>query len=239
MNILLVDDNYDLVDGLSMILESEGHKVSLANSGKEAIGIIDSKKLDMAFIDIKMPDVNGLEIFLYLHEQNPEVAVYMMTGFRVEQVLSEIVINGKVAVLRTPFSMEELTQHVQEIGEEGIILIDSDDPHLGQRIEKECIADGHAVSLIMRSQNDLVAQLQEQSPSILIVDMGQPLICSLAIYLELKHRGRTCRMLALINRNSTESETSDPLRSIALTGCLFKPFNPEALLAIVNQKQNQ
>ena len=61
-NILIVDDDKDIVNLLSDILEDEGYTVSPAFNGKEALKLIADNKFDLLIIDVMLPDINGYEI---------------------------------------------------------------------------------------------------------------------------------------------------------------------------------
>jgi DNA-binding NtrC family response regulator len=82
--ILVVDDDEDIRKTLTHILKKEGHKVVSAGSGEEAVDIVSRQSCQMAFIDVKLPKIDGLETFLRIKDINPGILTVMMTGFRNE-----------------------------------------------------------------------------------------------------------------------------------------------------------
>ncbi|TDN68843.1 signal transduction histidine kinase [Paraburkholderia sp. BL10I2N1] len=81
--ILLVDDNADATEALATLLALEGHEVKRAQSGPEALSMVDSFTPDVALIDIGMPGMDGRELARLLreHEQCPETKLVALTGY--------------------------------------------------------------------------------------------------------------------------------------------------------------
>lgn len=89
-NILVVDDNHLVVKSLSRLLESQGYIVDTAESGQEALMIISKKEFDLIILDIRMPDIDGVEtaqnIKEFLKENNKtEIPIIFITGYADEK----------------------------------------------------------------------------------------------------------------------------------------------------------
>jgi len=82
--ILIVDDDGDFCQTMARTLELKGYRVETANSGEEAIRIAREREFQIAFIDVKMPFMNGLETYLRLKEINSGIVTIMMTAYRDE-----------------------------------------------------------------------------------------------------------------------------------------------------------
>ncbi len=116
--ILVVDDDADICDTLTKILKQQGYDVLTANSGEEAITMAQSKSYQMAFIDVKLPNIDGLETLLRLKEINPDLMVIMMTGFRneVKDALDKAQAASAITCLYKPFDPAEAAELVKKIG---------------------------------------------------------------------------------------------------------------------------
>lgn len=79
--ILIVDDNADFRKTMTRVLEREGYRVDAAGSGEEAIKIVQERPCQIAFVDVKMPLMDGLETYLKLREINSGMVTIMMTGY--------------------------------------------------------------------------------------------------------------------------------------------------------------
>jgi DNA-binding NtrC family response regulator len=115
--ILVVDDDADICATLTKILERQGYDVLTAGSGEEAITMSQNKACQMAFIDVKLPDIDGLETLLRLKEINPDLTVIMMTGFRneVKDALDKAQEASAVTCLYKPFDPAEATELVKRV----------------------------------------------------------------------------------------------------------------------------
>ncbi len=116
--ILVIDDDADICDTLTKVLKQQGHEVLTAGSGEEAIAIAQDKDLQMAFIDVKLPNIDGLETLLRLKEINPDILTVMMTGFRneVKDALDKAQEASAITCLYKPFDPAEAADIVMKIG---------------------------------------------------------------------------------------------------------------------------
>jgi DNA-binding NtrC family response regulator len=239
LNILIIDDNRDMADGLGMILEHEGYQVTLAYNGHDGINAFNCGRFDMALIDIRMPDMNGFEVLQKIHKQNPNVGVFMITGYRIEQMLSEIVDDGDVEVLRSPYEDGHLLEILDREQSETIILVDDDDPACGERLSA-CLSGHGMQALLARNCREAIDGVLSGPVEVLVLDMRMPIIYGLAVYTELKQRGRIVKTIIIAGCPHGDSDSVDSLRSTSVTGCLFKPFRPESMLrAIADMKKRQ
>jgi DNA-binding NtrC family response regulator len=79
--ILVVDDDNKICDTLSLILESRGYQVDVANTGKIAIEKAKINKYNLAVLDIKLPDIDGTKLLKSIHEISPQIVRIIMTGY--------------------------------------------------------------------------------------------------------------------------------------------------------------
>lgn len=233
MKILIVDDNRDLADGLAVVLEDEGHDVRLAYSAGSGVDLFRGEKPDVLFLDVKLPDQNGVDVFRMLHQEQPDVRIIMMTGYRLEQLLAKVVEKGEVAVLRRPFTMEALLDKLYEVEEEGIVLIADDDPDFADGMAEYLSMHGKRV-LIAHTGKEALEMAASNEIDVLVLDLRLPVICGIDIYLELKSRGQVVPMIIVTGYGASEKNTIDTFRSMEVTGCLFKPFEPSLLIDTIN-----
>lgn len=79
--ILVVDDEKMIRDMLEKAMGREGFTVICAESGEEALGILDDKKIFVMFLDLKLPGMNGLELCRQIRDINPMAIAYAITGY--------------------------------------------------------------------------------------------------------------------------------------------------------------
>ena len=114
-SILVVDDEPGMRALFSFMLGAKGYEVRTAGSGEDALENVRSSPCDLVFLDIRMPYMNGLEVFRVLKELQPDVAVVMMTGYAVEQLLNDALREGAKGYLRKPFTVEELMNSIESV----------------------------------------------------------------------------------------------------------------------------
>lgn len=116
--ILVVDDDEDIRLTMTKIFEQEGHRVVTAGSGEEAIELLERQDCLMAFIDIKLPNIDGMETLLRLKEINPRLLTVLMTGFKneVRDALEKARQSAAITCLYKPFDPSEATEIIKHIG---------------------------------------------------------------------------------------------------------------------------
>ena len=114
-NILIVEDNMDLSEGIQWALEQADFKVTAVSSGEEAVSLIQEKNFDLTLIDLNLPGMDGIEVLLNILDLDPEAKVIVMTAYKVESLLIEVQDRGAITILRKPFEMGQLLGLIAKI----------------------------------------------------------------------------------------------------------------------------
>lgn len=114
-SILIVDDEENLRMTLSRILNKEGHTVTTAPSGEEALHLTRAGAFDLAFIDLKMAGMGGLELLGELRSQYPEMPVLILTAHASLDSAIEAVRQGARDYLIKPADPTAIIERVDEI----------------------------------------------------------------------------------------------------------------------------
>ena len=102
-SVLIVDDNLDFGEGLKSVLKDEGFDVTYASSGSDAMLRSREKRFDITFMDMKLPDMTGVEALMEIIKIYADARVIMMSGYRVHDLLNEALERGAESVLNKPF----------------------------------------------------------------------------------------------------------------------------------------
>ncbi len=108
INLLLVDDEESFVSVLSKRLNRRGVEVTRALSGAEALRQVRKREFDIMILDLKMEEMNGLEVLKTVRIVAPEMAVIMLTGHGSEQAAREGVTLGATDYLLKPCDLDDL-----------------------------------------------------------------------------------------------------------------------------------
>ena len=106
--ILIIDDEEVLRDGCRQVLEKCGYGVLTAGQGNEGIKLARERMPDMAFIDLKMPNMSGMEIIEILSRDIPDIVLVMITGFATIVSAVEAMQKGAYDYLPKPFNPDQL-----------------------------------------------------------------------------------------------------------------------------------
>jgi DNA-binding NtrC family response regulator len=118
IRILLVDDEADLVEFLARLLLKRGYTVTATNSGPEAIEAVEAQTFDVAIVDLKMPQMDGIEVLKKIRAIQPYLEVIMLTGHGSPGSALEA---GRLKAFRyllKPYKIEELLGQIQEAYEQ-------------------------------------------------------------------------------------------------------------------------
>jgi DNA-binding NtrC family response regulator len=121
MKILIVDDEQVIRDLFTQVLETKGHEVAQAAHGREAVVLVEASAYDLIFIDIIMPDIDGVEVFKLIKKARPNATVVMITGFAVEEKLREAMALGAFDYLYKPFNIVELMAILGKLKKRGVL----------------------------------------------------------------------------------------------------------------------
>jgi len=107
-NILVVENEVGMRATLCAILEDAGYKVSGLDKGAEALEMIRNQPFNVVITDIRLPDVDGMEILELAKEIDPDVAVIVMTGYASLETAVEAVNEGAYAYFVKPANVDEI-----------------------------------------------------------------------------------------------------------------------------------
>jgi len=118
--VLVVDDRYADRETLKAILEDKGYSVTTASNAAETLMLVRQEHFDIIFLDIRLPDMNGVEIFEQVKRIDPGVAVVMMTGYSEEEAVARAISEGAYTCVHKPFDVDKILTLVEEISEQRI-----------------------------------------------------------------------------------------------------------------------
>lgn len=108
--ILIADDNKALCDNLIETLSGQGYNVAVAGNGPDAVQEMDHQTFDILLLDMKLPGLNGLEVYRRVKARQPTVVTILMTGYAEElsDLINQAVSENAYTCLPKPIDMNEL-----------------------------------------------------------------------------------------------------------------------------------
>jgi PAS domain S-box-containing protein len=112
--VLVVDDEESVRGVLAEMLIGEGHQVSIASSGKEALGILDSQEIDIVITDLSMPRTDGVTLAAEIKSRKPNTKVVLVSGFGGQKAYERAGRNQCIDVaLSKPFDVTDISRTVR------------------------------------------------------------------------------------------------------------------------------
>lgn len=107
-NILIVDDEENVRFFLQEVMQREGYDVSLAENGKTAIEKVKKEGFDIVILDVRMPDINGLDVLGEIKNIDPSLIVIIITAHGTKQIAYDAITKGAYDYFSKPVDIDEL-----------------------------------------------------------------------------------------------------------------------------------
>ncbi len=111
--ILIVDDEQNILLYLSEALEDEGYTITTKASGKEAVSAVEDEEYDLLLVDLKLRDIDGLEVMRETKKRSPDTVVIMLTGHGSLDSAMEAIKYGAFDYLLKPSSVQDLKESIR------------------------------------------------------------------------------------------------------------------------------
>ncbi len=115
--VLIVDDEETLTWSMAKSLSKDRDKyeVMIANNGKEAFQLLKTNKIDLVISDIRMPDINGLDLLVMIKKEFPETKVIIMTAYGSADVQKEANQRGSLFYIEKPFEISDIRKIIIDL----------------------------------------------------------------------------------------------------------------------------
>ncbi len=114
--ILVVDDEPSICEGLRQVLTKQGHSVTTASSGHEGLAKALNDRFDIMIVDLKMPDLDGLELIKRVKKDKPQLATIVITGHASKESAIDAVKAGVVDYIEKPFAPADIITVIERSG---------------------------------------------------------------------------------------------------------------------------
>lgn len=112
--ILAVDDEEVILDSFRKILVLDGYSVDTVQTGQEALGLIQKHHYDFCFTDLKMPEMDGVDVCKSVKHLRPDIDIIIITGYASVETAVETMKHGAMDYVQKPFTEDELTDMVNK-----------------------------------------------------------------------------------------------------------------------------
>ena len=114
-HVMVVDDEVDILTCLDEALSAEGYRVTAVASGAEALDLLAREVPDLIILDLRMPQISGIEVLKELRAKHPELPIVVCTGLSGYRDDFEVVTSNVAAFLEKPLDIERVVRTVREL----------------------------------------------------------------------------------------------------------------------------
>lgn len=235
LHILIVDDDRSMANTLRDIFKVKGYEAEVAYSGPEALDKMKEGHFNCVLTDIKMPQMNGVDLYRAIKAAQPELPVVLITGY--SDLVKEGLEAGAIATLTKPLDINLLLTFFSSLRKERSIVIVDDDPDFCKTLGDILRARGFAVVEVVDPHG--VAEALRPDAQVVLLDMKLNSIGGFEVLKEIREHYPALPVVLVTGYRAQMAPAIEAALEIHAYTCLYKPFQIEALLQVLTEVHHQ
>jgi CheY-like chemotaxis protein len=233
-SLLVVDDDVDTCRNLSDILTDLGYQVDTAHDGPSALDMVQKKRYDIALLDLKMPGMDGLELYRRIKELNAGTVAMVVTAYASSATAEEALTAGAWQVLSKPVDFPKLLSLLDQALGQPLVMVVDDDPDLCANLWDLLRERGYRVCLA-HDQQEAENQLQGRNYKVVLIDMKLPSGDGASVFRLVRQTNPQARTVVITGRRSETDQLVQQVLSEGADAVCYKPFDVPRLLNTLQQ----
>jgi two-component system response regulator HydG len=233
-SILVVDDELDTCRNLSDILTDLGYHVDTALGGRQALELVKQHAYDVALLDLKMPDMDGVTLYREIKKLQAGTVAIIVTAYASNQATQDALSAGAWQVLPKPVDFPRLLRLVDEALDQPLVLVVDDDPDLCANLWDLLHERGYRVAMA----NDEAAaetRLREQPFKVVLIDIKLPQGDGNGVFRVVRATNPQARTVVITGFRSEMERLVQQMVHEGADAVCYKPFDVPRLLATVER----
>jgi DNA-binding response OmpR family regulator len=232
VRILIVDDEPDTCANLSDILTDLGYQVDTANDGFAALELVKKHPYEVALLDLRMPGMDGLELYRRMREISAETVAIVVTAYASSDTAKSVLATGAWKILPKPVNIGSLLNVVAQALDTPLVLVVDDDHDLCENLWEILRERGYRVC-IAHDLPEAEKKLGEHRFHVVLIDMRLPTGTGQDLLRTLRNVDPEASAVLITGyRSEMEAKVQNALEAGANAVC-YKPFDVEKLLSTV------
>ncbi len=232
--LLVVDDEVDTCHNLSDILTDLGYQVDVAHDGPSALELVRRNPYDVALLDLRMPGMDGLELFHRIRQLRAGTVGIIVTAYAGTDTAERALAAGAWQVLAKPVDFSRLLALVEQAVGQPLVLIIDDDPDLCQSLRDVLGERGYRVCLA-HDQSAAAAQLHDTEFRVVLIDMKLPHGDGAQVYRLVREANPQARTVVITGFRGEMEKRVEQVLSQGADAVCYKPFDVGALLTTLER----
>ncbi len=163
-NILIIDDERSIRNAMKEILEYEKYSVTTAENGKEGLHYLAKKDFDLVFCDIKMPELDGIDVLKKINEEKPETPVIMISGHGNIETAVEAIKLGAYDFIEKPLDLNRILVTIKNAFDKSVLVAET--IKLKKKVSKKFEMIGESPELL--KVKDMIEKVAPSDARVLI-----------------------------------------------------------------------
>ena len=237
LHILIVDDDRRITRTLTDILNVSGYQTTEASSGPDALEKARTMTFDCVISDIKMPEMDGVELHRRLHEIQPGLPVMLMTAFASDILTSQGLDEGVVGVLDKPLDINHLLGFLTSLSKNRTVVIVDNDQSFCKTLDDILHQRGFKVAQIHDPHVDV--NLMTTDAQVILLDIKFNGISGVDVLKEIRKNNPSLPVLMVTGYRKEMASAIEAALEINAYACLYKPLEIPQLLQMLTELQKK
>ena len=229
-----MDDEPDTCANLSDILTDLGYQVDTAYDGFAALELVKKHAYDIALLDLRMPGMDGLELYRRIRQISAETVAIVVTAYASSDTAKSVLSTGAWKIVPKPVNIGNLLNLVSQALDTPLVMVVDDDCDLCENLWELLHERGYRVC-IAHDLPEAEKKLQEHRFHVVLIDMKLPTGNGSELLAVLRRVDQEARAVLITGfTGEMEQKVQRALESGANAVC-YKPFDVEKLLSTVQE----
>ena len=235
LRILVVDDDRRMTRTLADILNVSGYEATEAFSGPDALDKVRSLEFDCVLSDIKMPEMDGVELHRRLREVQPGLPVLLMTAYAADDLIRRGLDEGVAGVFDKPLDINQLLGFFTSLSKNHTIVIVDDDKAFCKTLSDILFQRGFKVTQVTDPHVDVATIITDAQ--VILLDLKFNGISGLDVLRDIRKDNPNIPVLMVTGHRDEMMESIKSALEINAYACLYKPLEIPQLLEMLAQLQ--
>jgi two-component system response regulator HydG len=232
--LLIVDDEPDTCENLSDIFTDLGYHVDVAHDGKAAIALVEKNAYDLALLDLKMPGMNGLELYREIRRIASGTVAIVVTAYASSDTAQSVLQAGAWRIVSKPINFSELLIQIDEALGQPLILIVDDDQDLCRSLW-DLFREQHYRVCLAHDVTTANRFISARAFQVVLIDMRLPDAEGTNVIDHLRRENSDARTLIITGFAGEMGDALQDALAAGVNAVCYKPFNVDQLLKNVKE----
>jgi CheY-like chemotaxis protein len=231
-SILVVDDEPDIRENLRDILSDLGYAVDTAADGPGALDLVRKKAYDVALLDLRMPGMDGLELYRRIKDLRADTVAMIVTAYATDETAQAALEAGAWKIVSKPLDLAFLMRLIEEALEQPVVLVIDDDRDLCEDLWDIFREEGYRVGFAADG-SEAAQRLEGQTYHVVLIDMKLPHADGAEVFRLVREMNPQARTVLITGHRSDVERKIEEVVNAGADAVCYKPFDVHRLLGTI------